>query len=144
MANNEKRPAIYDENLNFFRNLILQARLVWLLLRDSRVPLWLKSLPVGAVAYVFLPFDAIPDVIPILGQLDDVAALLLGFRLFIEFCPANVVAEHMQTLTGKGNDWEVQKTPPTPRSAASVDSDELESTVIDGTFSEMPNPPKDE
>lgn len=137
MGNNDKRPAIYDENLNFFRNLILQARLVWLLLRDPRVPLWLKSLPVGAVAYLFLPFDAIPDVIPILGQLDDVAALMLGFRLFIEFCPANVVEEHMRTLTGKTDSWDVEKSDAKPRRA--TDSDEVETTVIDGTYSEMPD-----
>lgn len=140
MANNEKRPAIYDENLNFFRNLILQARLVWMLMSDPRVPLWLKGMPVGAVAYLFFPVDAIPDVIPVLGQLDDVAVLLLGFRLFIEFCPAHVVEEHMRTLTGKTDEWEVQKA--ASKSAAHVDSDELESTVIDGTFSEVPPTPK--
>jgi len=136
MSNNEKRPAIYDENLNFFRNLILQARLVWLLMSDPRVPLWLKAMPVGAVAYLFFPVDAIPDVIPVLGQLDDVAVVLLGFRIFIEFCPAHVVEEHMRTLTGK-TDWEVEKS--TTKRAASTESDEIETTVIDGTFSETPN-----
>ena len=98
---------------------------------------WLKSMPVGAVAYLFFPIDAIPDVIPVLGQLDDVAVVLLGFRLFIEFCPANVVEEHMRTLTGKTDDWEVEK--PTTKRAASTESDDIETTVIDGTFSEVPN-----
>lgn len=143
MANNDRRPVIYDENLNFFRNLILQARLVWLLMSDPRVPLWLKSMPVGAIAYLFLPIDAIPDVIPILGQLDDVAVLLLGFRMFIEFCPSAVVEEHMKTLTGKSEGWDVDKAEPKPSRAP--ESDEIETTVIDGTFSETPkDTPKDE
>lgn len=137
---NDKRPAIYDENLNFFRNLILQARLVWLLMLDPRVPLWMKGVPVGAVGYAFLPTDIIPDFIPILGQLDDLAVILLGMRLFIEMAPAGVVAEHMAALKGDNQSWEVQHpaASTTPAQKNRVDSDDLESTVIEGTYTEPP------
>ncbi len=141
MGNNDRRPVIYDENLNFFRNLILQARLVWLLMRDSRVPLWIKSLPVGAITYLFLPTDIVPDVIPILGQLDDVAVVLIGMRMFIELAPAYVVEEHMRTLTGRTEGWEVEKDKSAPKRRAADDSDDLETTVIDGTYSETPSEP---
>ncbi|MEK7311550.1 MAG: YkvA family protein [Chloroflexota bacterium] len=134
---NDKRPVIYDENLNFFRNLILQARLVWLLMRDPRVPLWLKVVPVSALAYVILPFDISPDVIPILGQLDDIAALMIGFGVFINLAPAEIVEEHMQTLTGHGSGWEV-KQQSKPRKESNTESDILETTVIDGSYTEPP------
>ena len=137
MSKNDKRPVIYDENLNFFRNLILQARLVWMLLRDSRVPLWLKALPVGSLVYLVSPLDFLPDSIPVLTQIDDVAVLLIGFRLFIEMCPNDAVEEHMQTLTGKRDNWEVQQGTAMPKNST-ADSEEIETTVIDGTFTEPP------
>lgn len=43
--------------------------------RDPLVPTWRKLLGVFAVLYAVLPFDAIPDVIPVLGWLDDIGVL---------------------------------------------------------------------
>jgi uncharacterized membrane protein YkvA (DUF1232 family) len=140
MMSKDKRPVIYDENLNFFRNLILQARLVWMLMRDPRVPLWLKALPVGSLIYLVSPLDFLPDTIPLLTQIDDVAVLLIGFRLFIEMCPADAVEEHMQSLTGKGSNWEVQKQSHSDK-RSTTSEEETDSIVIDGTFTE---PPPDE
>ena len=135
---NDKRPVIYDENLNFFRNLILQARLVWLLMRDPRVPMWIKALPVGSLLYLFSPLDFLPDTIPLLTQLDDIAVLLIGFRLFIDLCPVEAVEEHMQTLTGRGPDWEVGEQA-APRKTPPADSAPI---VVDGDFTEPPEDPK--
>lgn len=133
---NDKRPVIYDENLGFFRNLVLQARLVWLLFRDPRVPLWLKALPLGALVYVLVPTDLLPDLAIGLGQLDDIAAIVLGFGTFISLCPPEVVEEHMQSLTSHASSWEVRKQSPKKPVA---DTDEIEATVIDGSFTESPS-----
>jgi uncharacterized membrane protein YkvA (DUF1232 family) len=70
------------------------ARLVWGIERDSRTPIGLKALLAAALAYVVLPVDLIPDVIPILGQADDLTVLLLVLDLFIQNAPAEVRAEH--------------------------------------------------
>lgn len=70
------------------------ARMVWGLVRDPRTPIGLKGLLVAALAYVVLPVDLIPDVIPILGQADDLTVLLLVLDLFIQNAPAEVKAEH--------------------------------------------------
>jgi uncharacterized membrane protein YkvA (DUF1232 family) len=49
------------------------------LLRDPRVPRRSKALVAALLPYLALPFDLIPDFIPVVGQLDD--ALLVAFVL---------------------------------------------------------------
>ncbi|MGA9520033.1 MAG: DUF1232 domain-containing protein [Myxococcaceae bacterium] len=44
-------------------------------LKDPGVSRWRKVAGVAALAYLVLPFDAVPDVIPVLGWLDDVGVL---------------------------------------------------------------------
>jgi uncharacterized membrane protein YkvA (DUF1232 family) len=124
---NDKRPVIYDQNLNFFRNLVLQARLVWLLMRDPRVPLWLKTLPIGSLAYLVMPFDIVSDIFPVLGQLDDLVIAFAGLATFVSLCPPDVVEEHMASLTGR------ESTSNTPASKSDSRSDE---EVIDGSYTE--------
>jgi uncharacterized membrane protein YkvA (DUF1232 family) len=70
------------------------ARIVWGLLRDPRTPIGLKGILAAALAYVVLPVDLIPDVIPILGQADDLTVLLLVLDLFVQNAPPEVRAEH--------------------------------------------------
>lgn len=72
------------------------ARVVWGLMRDPRVPLPLKGLLVGALAYLVSPLDLIPDAIPVIGQADDLTVLLLVLDLFIRNAPPEVRAEHMR------------------------------------------------
>ena len=101
------KPEERNENMNstlttaasdqgFWREMWRQARLAWYLIRSPEVPLYLKVLPVLAVIYVLLPTDFIPDVFPVIGQLDDITALLLGTKVFIELAPQDVVVRFMQ------------------------------------------------
>ena len=55
--------------------LVLVTRLV----RDRRVPRHRKLLLLGLIGYLALPFDLVPDFIPVAGQLDDaiIVALVL-------------------------------------------------------------------
>jgi uncharacterized membrane protein YkvA (DUF1232 family) len=73
-------------------------RLYWRLLGDRRVPLWPKAVLVGTLAYVAMPFDLLPDVMPVVGQLDDLTLLVLVGRAFLWWCPGEVVTEHMRAL----------------------------------------------
>jgi uncharacterized membrane protein YkvA (DUF1232 family) len=86
--------------LGMVKGLIDHGRLVIRLMRDKRVPIYLKALPLASLAYLVSPLDFIPDPILILGQLDDIAAILVGVETFIKLCPQNVVAEHRAELGG--------------------------------------------
>ena len=57
--------------------------LVSRLAREPRVPRRRKLLLVGLVAYLSLPFDLVPDFIPVAGQLDDVIIVALVLRHFV-------------------------------------------------------------
>jgi uncharacterized membrane protein YkvA (DUF1232 family) len=78
--------------------IIRQVRLVIRLWSDPRVATWVKTIPPIALAYTILPFDFLPDLILGLGQLDDVAIVLLGMKLFVELCPPEVVRQHLEDL----------------------------------------------
>ncbi len=76
-----------------------QARLVLRLLRDNRVPLWPKLIIPGVIAYILSPIDLLSDPILGLGQIDDVAVLVIGLKMFVELCPADIVREHLDALS---------------------------------------------
>jgi uncharacterized membrane protein YkvA (DUF1232 family) len=77
------------------------AQLVWHLLTDRRVSLLTKLVIPGLMlGYLIFPADLLPDFIPLLGQLDDLAILALGIKLFIEICPKDIVREYRGEATG--------------------------------------------
>ena len=83
---------------DFWRDLWQKFKLVLRLTRDPEVPLYLKALPFLVGAYLVSPFDIIPGFIPILGQMDDLAVLVLGLNLFIQLAPKEVVENHKREL----------------------------------------------
>jgi len=91
------RPRVLD----FLIHLPNLVRLYWRLLRDPRVSIWPKALLVGALAYVVLPFDLVPDALPLLGEVDDVVILVAAAHWFIQWCPADVVREHVAAIGGR-------------------------------------------
>ncbi|MBN1402129.1 MAG: DUF1232 domain-containing protein [Anaerolineae bacterium] len=82
-------------------DLVRSARVAWRLFRDRRVPLWVKSVPLLALAYVIWPLDILADPALGLGQLDDLAVILVGLKLFISLCSSDLVRQHEHDLTGK-------------------------------------------
>jgi uncharacterized membrane protein YkvA (DUF1232 family) len=89
--------------LNIFVSLVNRVRLVARLLRDPRVPLYLKVLPFTSLLYVLFPLDFIPDLIPALGQVDDLGAILLAVEAFIMMSPQDVVQEHQAEIAGRAH-----------------------------------------
>jgi uncharacterized membrane protein YkvA (DUF1232 family) len=93
--------------VGWLHDFIRQGRLAWRLFWDDRVPLWTKLIPPAALAYVLFPVDIIPDLLPAAGQLDDIAVLLLGIKLFIEVAPPEVAREHLRALSARVREWHV-------------------------------------
>lgn len=57
------------------------------------VPWYARAVGVAVAAYALSPIDLIPDVIPVLGHLDDLLLVPLGVALFIRLIPGEVWAE---------------------------------------------------
>ncbi len=98
MSSNPNSPQ--SQRLNIFMSIINQVRLVYRLLRDPRIPLFMKIIPFTSLIYIIFPMDFIPDVIPVLGQLDDLGVVLLAIEAFIALAPKDIVEEHRAIING--------------------------------------------
>ncbi len=81
------------DRVGFLAEAIRELQLWWRLLRDGRVPLWVKCVPFLALLYILFPFDLVADPLLGLGQLDDLAILVLGMEVFVALSPSEVVAQ---------------------------------------------------
>ena len=63
------------------------------------MPLRAKAVLVGALAYLLLPIDLLPDIIPFVGVADDITILLLAGRWFLSLCPPDVLQEQVRILS---------------------------------------------
>jgi uncharacterized membrane protein YkvA (DUF1232 family) len=76
--------------LMFLPNMVaLSARLMV----DSRVPKTERALFAAAVIYAIIPFDFIPDMIPFVGQVDDIFLIALTLLRLIDHTDDNVVRQ---------------------------------------------------
>jgi uncharacterized membrane protein YkvA (DUF1232 family) len=67
---------------------------------DRETPLQVRAVLLGALAYFVLPFDAIPDMLPVLGFTDDAAVLAAAMKLVID----NIRPEHREAARRKLED----------------------------------------
>jgi uncharacterized membrane protein YkvA (DUF1232 family) len=75
------------------RSFQRQVCVVWMILKDPRTPWYARVVAAGTVGYLFSPVQLIPSFIPVIGLLDDFAALWLGFKFIQRFAPAAVVQD---------------------------------------------------
>src|SRR3982074_3458408 len=77
--------------LMFMPNMVmLTARLMV----DSRVPRTERALFAAALIYAIIPFDFIPDMIPFVGQIDDLFLISLTILRLIDRTDDRIVPEH--------------------------------------------------
>jgi uncharacterized membrane protein YkvA (DUF1232 family) len=93
-----KLPANSEGHVSFLAGLVNQLRLVWLLMMDNRISMWVKSVVPLSFLYTISPVDFIPDVILGLGQLDDLGVILLGLALFVKLSPPELVEYYRQQI----------------------------------------------
>jgi uncharacterized membrane protein YkvA (DUF1232 family) len=104
---NEKKVVQVGEAAGILAEIIKNIKLIWRLLKDGRVPSWLKMIIPATLLYLLFPVDIVPDIAPGLGQLDDIAVILLGLKLFVEMCPDEIVRQHLDELASVASPWRV-------------------------------------
>jgi len=73
------------------------------LLREDRVSRPRKLLLVALVGYLAMPFDLVPDFIPVAGQLDDAILVALALRAVLKGAGPALVREHWPGPAGSLN-----------------------------------------
>ena len=77
----------------------LYARLVWALVLDDRTPAARKAMLAGALGYIVLGRDIVPDDIPFLGGLDDVVVVAIALDVFLDGIDDEVLDEKLEALS---------------------------------------------
>lgn len=73
--------------LREFGSLWRQIPLTWRLMFDGRTPLRAKLLFVGVLLLIVSPINWLPNAIPVVGEIDDLALFLLAVQLFLHNVP---------------------------------------------------------
>ena len=97
------------------RRLKLETYAIYLAYKDPRTPWLARLFAACVVGYAFSPIDLIPDVIPVLGYLDDLVLVPLGVSIALRMIPPPVLAE----CRGKARTV-LEQGKPTNRAAAVV------------------------
>lgn len=84
-------------------------RLLYGLVFDSRVSPIDKVMVGGAIAYILLPLDLIPDVIPFMGQVDDMFLLVYSLRRLIDNAGRRVLHDHWMGSMDDLNDLRLEQ-----------------------------------
>lgn len=91
-----RRTVIY-----YIKQLPSYVRLLGGLITDRRVSTVDKLLVAGAIAYIVMPIDLIPDFIPFFGEIDDLYILVLALQRLISHAGRPVLLDHW---TGEPSD----------------------------------------
>ena len=81
-----------------FFELPKQIRLAYCLMRDARVPMGVKAAFGGGMAVVLSPWFNLPEMIPVVGEIDVLAVTALAVKLFIAACPDEVIVDIEQQI----------------------------------------------
>jgi uncharacterized membrane protein YkvA (DUF1232 family) len=87
--------------VHYIAQLPQYIRLLGGLATDARVSMVDKLLVLGAIAYIIMPVDLVPDFIPFLGEVDDVYLLVLALQRLVSNAGRMVLLDHW---TGRPSD----------------------------------------
>ena len=80
--------------MSYVRQLPQYLRLLGGLIADPRVAMIDKLLVAGAMAYIVMPIDLIPDFIPFFGEIDDVYLLVIALQRLVSNAGRAVLISH--------------------------------------------------
>ena len=84
--------------------VLYPALQLFFLLQSKKVPIKAKTLIIGALGYLILPADLVPDFIPAMGFTDDLTALLIAIRTVSVYLTPDInrqAKEQTDKLLGK-------------------------------------------
>jgi uncharacterized membrane protein YkvA (DUF1232 family) len=90
----KEKGEIRDRMKNMLMFLPNMVKLLGKLLADARVPVVDKALFAGAILYVIMPLDFIPDFLPFIGQVDDSYLVALTLLRLINRTDETIIREH--------------------------------------------------
>lgn len=72
------------------------AALLTRLLKDNRVSIKTKLIISGSIAYIVIPTDIIPDKIPFIGKIDELAVAFFALNRIVKDVPLHIILENWQ------------------------------------------------
>ena len=72
------------------------AALLTRLLKDNRVSIKTKLIISGSIAYIVIPTDIIPDKIPFIGKVDELAVAFFALNRIVKDVPLHIILENWQ------------------------------------------------
>lgn len=83
------------------KEIVDKALVLYYCLQDDDTPSWARGTIMGALGYLILPADAVPDILPGAGYTDDLAVLAVAFALVL----AHIKPEHRLIAKDKMKEW---------------------------------------
>jgi len=78
--------------------LLYSALLMFYAFKRNETPSWAKRIILGALVYLIVPVDAIPDISPVIGYTDDLGVLMYGLVMVAAYINDKVRSSARQTL----------------------------------------------
>jgi uncharacterized membrane protein YkvA (DUF1232 family) len=88
-----EKPAGIGRLRGWARQLKKSTYVLYLAYRDPRTPWYARAFAAAVVAYAISPIDLIPDFIPVIGYLDDLLIVPIGFVIAMRLIPPEVMAD---------------------------------------------------
>lgn len=83
------------------KEIVDKALVLYYCLQDDDTAAWARGTIMGALGYLILPADAVPDILPGAGYTDDLAVLAVAFALVL----AHIKPEHRHMAKEKMKEW---------------------------------------
>jgi uncharacterized membrane protein YkvA (DUF1232 family) len=87
-----------DRFTTTIRRMPRYLRLAWRLGRDPLIGRARRAAVIAAAGYLVSPIDAVPGVVPVLGQLDDIAVVLAAVRFAMAGLDPDRRREHLEAV----------------------------------------------